>query len=149
MRLKEEEKMRETKYRGRRRDKGGWVYGFYVARKGIHKTTHSIFTGETASNETDWCVKHEIDSETLGQYLGLKDKNGKEIYEGDIVNRYWHEAYAPDIWEVKWDAPNVCFFLFNKNGKDWLYEDPLEIIGNIFENPELLENALKGEKHGR
>ena len=133
--------MREIKFRawdGHNKRMIGWydVTFINLDKDGRNNTTRQL---------CEYSMKH-VGSESnffrYMQYTGLKDKNGKEIYEGDIVNRYWHEAYAPDVWEVKWDAPNACFFLFNKNGKDWLDEDPLEIIGNIYENPELLDDAL-------
>jgi len=77
----------------------------------------------------------------MGQYTGVKDKNGVEIYEGDIVKLCRSYGYGwlskGTVAQVKWDNNELCYFLFNnfrltKNKK-------VEIIGNIYENPELLE----------
>lgn len=81
-------------------------------------------------------------SKNLMQYTGLKDKNGKEIYEGDIVTqRYtgtWEVVYgASRFYLRRYDNPVNDTFPYRRNS-DIL---PLEVIGNIYENPELLTNA--------
>ena len=81
----------------------------------------------------------------LMQYTGLKDKNGKEIYEGDIV-RYLHK-YKPDpiYAEVRWFNQHANFALYENTSRniydhesDWMILKDIEVIGNIYQNPELL-----------
>jgi len=84
------------------------------------------------------------------QYTGLKDKNGKEIYEGDIVKYIKHEGYLLDnfIGEVYWDGVQFVIDSYTGNSVEFARVDELwndilshlEIIGNVFENPELLNN---------
>ena len=86
----------------------------------------------------------------LMQFTGLLDKNGKEIFEGDVLKSTAPEQYSQDsgVFLVKWKQPNCSFGLTKQEKKeyviwecemDWWIEH--EIIGNIYENPTLLEGG--------
>ena len=97
-------------------------------------------------NSDNKCVKALVPEDQhylkIMQYTGLKDKNGKEIYEGDIVNWFLHTLKRKYVSVIEWDDDLASFCLKNK---DWTEFDfikvfsSLEVIGNIYENPELLE----------
>lgn len=103
-----------------------------------------LFREKNCDNE--WCYMH-ID--TNGQYTGLRDKNGNKIFEGDIVK-------VPEDWDkYGWNAGEKFIVIFDKGGfrgksiqvtnHSYYIEDgnDFEIIGNIYDNPELLENKGK------
>ena len=92
--------------------------------------------------------------EAVMQYTGLKDVNNKEIYHYDVVKRYWKPFNRDifDLWMVDWYEPNMSWFLVRNDptqdvkDRDWLNEDPLEVIGNVYENPDLLEKVVDSAK---
>lgn len=136
--------MREIRFRGKRVDNGGWVYGFLVRRPS------AVQIGSTSpwaiivppSDPDDSGGEYWVVAESIGQYTGLKDKNGTEIYEGDILHKdcFWSRfiefekgsfVSAP-LNKVQYN--NRKFYPIGcSDYQDW------EIIGNIFENPEMLE----------
>jgi uncharacterized phage protein (TIGR01671 family) len=128
-------------FKAKRADNGEWVTGHYVKGLDIYaKEVHLIFEPTTifySSGETDgWS---EVDPSTICQCTGLKDRNGKLIWENDIVNTQCGKAiviWDKAEWRIKWIKDTI----WRKDLHFWTNEDDwkCEIIGNIFDNPELL-----------
>ena len=151
--------MREILFKAKRKDNGEWVEGYYRADPDLD--THYICGWNYYASENGLerePFEEEINPDTLCQYTGLTDKNGKKIWENDILRGYqypyrydgndnyfaevtWFEnCPAFGIYTFKNPKSNVCGisegnteFMENWNSEDW------EVIGNIFDNPDLLE----------
>ena len=131
--------MREVIFRGKRTDNGEWVKGYlYITHIGAH---------EIGSYDAEINIERltfDVIPETVGQYTGLTDKNGKRIFEGDIVSLVKHDSliykvvYVPCRYELVNSKGVNCFVL------DIYKSENIEVIGNIHDNPEL----LGGENNG-
>lgn len=139
--------MREILFRGKRIDNGEWVCGYYVYDESGQLTEKAAPFIYRLNVHPCGCslIPYEVIPETVGQYTGLTDKNGKRIFEGDIVTAYnavgecTHTATA-----VKWND----FFAEWSIGKcNSMYSDgricSYEVIGNIHDNPELLKGGAE------
>ena len=136
--------MREILFRGKRLDNGDWVYGYYV-HIGPVSCQRAYIIPEYASS----LYVNEVDPSTVGQYTGLKDKNGKRIMEGDIIDASaeWWDASGPaghssPIIPVEWCEYYCGFDPFANYDCDcgvFIYANNCIVIGNIHDNPELLE----------
>lgn len=164
--------MREILFRGKRCDNGEWVQGFYVRadhhwhKNGIHKDW--IVCGASANG--GWFALHNkyaVAHETVGQFTGLTDKNGKKIFEGDVFkfpDEIFESYYTScgteyNSWEIEnfgvvgyeedYGRYDFVQYRFGNNAVEAdLHENQdinfadfvreLEVIGNIHDNPELI-----------
>ena len=142
--------MRKILFRGIRKDTHEWVYGFYGEYFNGNKNIPCISIVDTHVITGSLC--YEVDPVTVGQYTGLFDKNGRKIFEGDII------TFCYSNYEVGFRSASFGYLHGGYNGGEGFsyvtcfddYENGLEIddetnqinievIGNIYDNPELLE----------
>lgn len=124
--------MREIKFRGKRLDNGVWVEGSL-----LQDDYGVCMIVEFVDHHEQW---HEVDPDTIGQYTGLKDKNGEEICEGDVLTDKFGS-----IGVVEW---RNCGFVVNFGDVDIFlisdcFDDSYQMwaIGNMHDNPELLKGV--------
>ena len=134
--------MRDIKFRGFSTEQKVWVYGCLVNNLWTLSKDKSpiceIITGEYEGDcwddivEDDKCIVH-VDRASVGEYTGLKDKNNTERYEGDIIRRSSGYTFEEKIRSYQMGDKSCASCI----GYDYHPDD--EVIGNIFENPELIK----------
>lgn len=120
--------MREILFRGKRVDNGEWAEGgfFYGFNNGEPRIC------------PQYDFSQEVIPETVGQYTGKTDKNGKKIFDGDIVR------YDNGTGDIAWCDYNAAWMCAEEKGEYWEWfgnMSEIEIIGNIYDNSELLEEV--------
>lgn len=141
--------MREIKFRAKRVDKEEFAFGDLLTGMGYKKGKFFILPHLSYYPSDCYSVDgYEVKPETIGQYTGLKDKNGKEIYEGDIVltpfvDPIFGDMVGEDLCVKRQVKFNDGSFVVNEGG-GFIYlecftrNNHVEICGNIHDNPELL-----------
>ena len=135
--------MREILFHGKRKDNGEWVEG-YLFDDGMVDSKRMfigslVITEHKGLGEDVWDIGHafyEVLPETVGQYTGLPDKNGKRIFEGDIVKvegKHYEVKYMLGQFFIGINMP-IAYKRFE-----------CEIVGNIHDNPELKKKYTEGE----
>lgn len=144
--------MREMKFRGWNDKNKKWIYGYYFVNRGEH-----FISPDEVVNPLESYEDFVVDKDSIGQYIGMKDKNVVEIYDGDILQELSRGEYAEAtgiplseledlpadggrIVSVVYNAPSFEFAP-NEYGYIFLNNPHLfRVIGNVYENPELLTN---------
>ncbi len=126
--------MREILFRGKRIDNGEWIVGSY-----IHLNVNADFICQGRSFNSLIPIKIEVIPETVGQYTGLTDKNGKKIFEGDVCKH--RSNYSGDFIISVVIYTDGCFLAMADNNSGFNLSDKLEVIGNIHDNPELIKEV--------
>lgn len=145
--------MREILFRGKRTKDGVWLYGYYSTMFGLPLIAWSI---ENKIEHTITYTSDFVDPETLGQYTGLTDRNGRKIFVGDIV-RLEHKIDAKDNGVYRVNIPTIIRLSRGEDSFDLQPEyadhgwevcgcvldgvETAEVIGNIHDNPDLLEGG--------
>lgn len=136
--------MREILFRGKRLDNEEWVKGFITSA--CDCAGRLYFIEQPALDLDDCNHSYEVDFTTIGQYTGLTDKNGNRIFEGDICN-FSNRSDIDNYGVIVYDAGETEFGIdygstYLGLGRHYHSRD-IEVIGNIYDNPELLKGALK------
>lgn len=162
--------MRDILFKAKRIDNGEWVEGYYcegtcnsncgisliITELNVEIPYRSVLASATDIEDIRDFDIYEVDEETICQYTGLKDKNGNKIWENDIVNKvdtnglgYHRERKC----KVSFDELGYWLLTTEYGDGYWLGEfdsQQLEVIGNIFDNPELLnyvDNEVSQQAH--
>ncbi len=122
--------MREILFRGKNIDNGHWMYGVPISLKNGETYMNFEFMG--------WIDRALVIPEAVGQYTGLTDKNGTKIFEGDIVDV--NNALLRGRFWVEYEETGGTFIVKDKNDRRYFLGGcNCTVIGNIFDNPELIE----------
>lgn len=145
--------MREILFRGKRVDNGKWECGFHVMYSRSIAHPYSYTDGDHYIQTVPHNMKFKVDPDTVCQYTGLRDKNGKKIFEGDIVQEQDDKCVGIvryGVYDSSFNSDglggHMGFYIEWKEGRIKLrridivfWSDVIEVIGNIFDNPELME----------
>ncbi len=130
--------MRTIKFRGKQITTGKWLYGDLM-----HDNQSGCYI--YPMDATELWAENKVIPETIGQFTGLRDKDGKEIYEGDII---YMDSWSPHKYEIKFIEAAFCLAFISGHSKGefagnihYIHHaehNQSKVIGNIHDNPELL-----------
>lgn len=132
---------RTIKFRGKNLYNNEWIFGDLIQYESGEMAIFSKKLSQYGCEATEMFNRSKVIPETVGQFTGLLDKNGKEIYEGDILNNGQRNYF------VCWNSERGAWWLKNK---DLIYTTPLGflsielfVVGNIYDNPDLIKEEQR------
>lgn len=136
--------MREILFRGKRVDNGEWETGSLLVER-MNTSDQQVMIADKMTGYPTLVLP-----ETVGQYTGLKDKTGKKIFEGDILSGHLDELFPEDEsrYPVVWHDYGWHIKCGNKSFdtlEQWWVAKFLEVIGNIYDKPEMIERGAENE----
>jgi uncharacterized phage protein (TIGR01671 family) len=129
--------MRQIKFRGKSIETGEWIYGNLIGT--------DVIVGDIVEWDSEYfCTEfwYKVDPETVGQLTSLQDRNGKDIYEGDIVSNGQHIDWVVNYKNASFSVYHVDSITSDTWCLNKGMAESREIIGNIHSNPELLEATV-------
>lgn len=126
--------IREIKFRGKSKKTDKWIYGYYFKNRGIDFIAPDVF-----ANGKTW-EDYEVDSDSVMQFTGRNDKNGREVYEGDVL-RFYDEDIPYDVVFAFVDGALMAVYTSTLDVRSSWPVNDMVIIGNIHDNPELLKGG--------
>lgn len=140
-------KKRKIEFRVKDKTKNKWYYGCPIMYDDGSFSFYDTELVEKCDHCLDAYPYPEVDENTLGQFTGLCDKDGKEIYEGDIIKSHYGSIYIVKYF-ADWSGFSLKLVFLNIEGKlsratgrQHLYKNDctrLEVLGNVWDRPELL-----------
>ena len=144
--------MREILFRGKRKDNSEWLYGYLV----IRNEKYFIYYEEPDEmcQTGNWFCNEEVIPETVGQYTGLTDVNNVKMFEGDILRQLdkYDATFLTRVCKYEMSCGACCsqVYGFGASGSQHLdfirLGEPFKIIGNIHDNPELVDDLIEKAK---
>ena len=134
--------MREILFRGKRTDNGKWECGDLLSPNEFNAIPHIVYIDYLNEYGDIGEISTPVIPETVGQYTGLTDKNGRKIFEGDIVK--WTDSLYKVVFERRFGT--AYFGIKISDYETWYFcnscaANLMEIAGNVYDNPELLEGS--------
>ena len=127
--------------------RGKHVHAFNTNKKFDGTWFEGYLSYENYINPLDdnYCEKL-VDSETVGQFIGITDRNDRRIFEGDIV-RHYNDSASPECYVlgvIEWSEAFCRWVKRDRNGKCWgvMKDCVYEVVGNVFDNPELIKDFV-------
>lgn len=143
--------MREHLYRGKRIDNGEWAYGYVAKFRNVHNQVYTAIL-QIGDDETKECSVQDLVpvlDDTICEYIGLTDDNGNKVFEGDILDDRDNMPHYVIVFDNGFfKVPSMSEYKkedFYTETADEFFFSQSNVIGNIYDNPDLLDDKNKND----